>query len=259
MKPFSRMLIALQLVGLCLIACSTGTPTPSAKTPTPLPKFRIGVAPSLSPFESLDPSRNELVGLDIDLMRAIAAKAGLQVEFVNIEFSQLITALSQCRLDGGISAIPISDALKAQMSFSEPYYTTEQMVVVKKGNVIIASRDQLADMTVGAQTGTPSEAEIKSIRGVQAKSYSNPYFAFQELAEGYTDAVVADTPRAVSAVGVKPNNLKTVGEPFGSVQYGIATCKTRAELAKKIDDGLAAIKADGTLNQLTQRWIGSGR
>ncbi len=258
MKPYSRTLIALQVIGLLLMACSTGAPTPSAQTPTRQSKFRIGVDASLAPFEVLDPARNELVGLDIDLMRAITAKADIPLEFVNLEFNQLITAISQCRLDGGISAIPISDAFKGQMNFSQPYYTTGHGVVVKKGNLTITSRDQLGDTIVGTQTGTPSEAEIKNLRGVQAKTYTNFYFAFQDLAEGYIDAVIADIPRAVSAINVKPNNLKLVGEPFGRVQYGIASCKTQVELAKKIDDGLAAVKGDGTLDQLTHKWIGGG-
>ncbi len=75
------------------------------------------------------------------------------------------------------------------------------------------------------------------------------------MISGSIDAIIADKPRALSYMRIKPNNLKTVGDEFGTVQYGIAVCKDRAELLQQINSGLKAIAADGTLDRITQKWI----
>jgi ABC-type amino acid transport substrate-binding protein len=257
-KNLSLAVIALLLISILLAACgakSSPTQESSADAPTSLPKIRIGVDANLPPFEMLDSNTNELVGFDVELMRAIAEKIGFEVEFLNTGSSQLITLVSQCQLDAGISAIAITDGLKQQMDFSDPYYTTGQVLVVKKGNIVITGLDTLSDMTVGTQAGSLSEIEIWKIPGAQAETYSSYNLAFQDLITGYIDAVIADKPHALIYVEKKPNNLKIVGEEFGSVNYGIAICKDRADLVGLINNGLASVTADGTLEKLTQKWL----
>jgi len=69
--------------------------------------------------------------------------------------------------------------------------------------------------------------------------------------------VVADKLLALSYVTVKPNNLKVAGDEFAAEQYGIAICNQRTDLLKKINDGLANVKADGTLGKLQRKWLDS--
>ncbi|CAG1000086.1 partial putative histidine-binding protein, partial [Anaerolineae bacterium] len=164
MKRLSLALVALWLISIFLAACAaptspTGNPGARSNAVSQSPKIRIGVDPSLPSFEMLDPIENEFVGFDIELMQAIASKAGFDVEFVNVGFNQLIPFIGRCQLDVGISAIAITDELKQQVDFSNPYLTTGHVVVVKKGNLTITGRDRLSDMTVGTQTGTLSEIE----------------------------------------------------------------------------------------------------
>jgi ABC-type amino acid transport substrate-binding protein len=210
---------------------------------------------NLPPFEMLDSNTNELVGFDIELIKAVAERTGLEIEFVNNGYSQIITMISKCQLDAGISAIAIVDVLKQQMDFSDPYYTTGQVLVVKKGNITITGMDTLSNMMVGTQEDTPSQIEIGNIPGAQVQIYQSFNLAFQDLITGYIDAVIADKPHALIYVEKKPNNLKIVGEEFGSVNYVIAVCKNRPDLVEIFNNGLADITADGTLGKLTQKWI----
>ena len=87
--------------------------------------------------------------------------------------------------------------------------------------------------------------------------YPTAEFAFRDLADGLIDAVVTDKQLALSYVGVKPNNLKIAGEVFAAENFGIAICKQQTELVKKINAGLAAVKADGTLGELQKKWLKS--
>jgi polar amino acid transport system substrate-binding protein len=211
------------------------------------------VDPRLPPFETLKNNANEFTGFDIELMQAIAEKSGFNVEFINTG-GNLVTLVGQCNLEAGISALPIMDIFKKQIDFSDPYYTAGLVIVVKKGNITITNRDQLAGMTVGVQIGSVSEIEINKIQGALPKRFETQDMAFQDLIGGYIDAVFADSPRALSYVNVKRNNLKIVGAEFGGVEYGIATCKDQTSLLGKINAGLDIVKGDGTLERLVQKW-----
>jgi polar amino acid transport system substrate-binding protein len=218
-------------------------------------KVVIGSDASYPPFESMDYDNRKMVGLDVDLMNAIAARVGLDVEYTNVTYNQLLGGIAQCQYDGGISAITISDELKQQMNFSDPYYNSSLVVVVKKGNVTIAGPDRLAGMTVGSRSGTPGETEIQKIQGAQYNPYDNFDLAYEDLIAGMLDAVVSDKAMALSYVNIKAANLKVVGDEFAVENYGIAVCNKNAELLNRVNLGLASVKADGTLDRLFEKWI----
>ena len=259
MKRLSVMLLGLASIAILLAGCGgkstvTSIPTGSVAA-SPLARIRIGVDATFPPFELPGTNRGDFTGFDIELMKAIAARANLEVEFVNVSLNQVMTGVLDCSYDGGMSAITITDELKKQMEFSDPYLTVAQVVVVKKGNITINSRDQLAEMTVGAQLGSTGAIEIQNIPGARLETYPSIDLAFQGLINGDIDAVITGRPRAQVYAGIPANNLKIVGDEFASESYGIAICKKNADLVKKINAGLADVKADGTLVKLTQKWI----
>jgi polar amino acid transport system substrate-binding protein len=234
---------------------SSGLAADPAASPDPKRSYRIGVEGNFPQFAVYDASKRQLSGYDIELMKAVVAKAGLDVEYVNVGSNLLLTGVLNCDYDAGISAIAITDQLRQQMMFSEPYLTVGQVIVVKKGNIVITDRDSLAGMTVGVLNGSPSASGIQSIPNVEALQYPMLDQAFKDLIKGNIDAVVASRPSAVSYTSIPANKLKIVSDEFGVEDYGIAICSQDAELAQKINDGLAAIKADGTLDKLTRNWL----
>ncbi len=243
-----------------LTACAgaaTPAASPAGRTPTDVAPGTILVwtDATFPPFESLDAPKRQIVGFDVDLVNAVAKRAGFKVQIAATRYGDLLAGVANCQYTMGISAIPITDELKAQMLFSEPYFVSGQVVVVKKGNLTITGRDSLKGMTVGAQRGTNSAYEINQMAEVQAVVYPAAEFAFQDLAEGMIDAVVADKLLALSYVDVKPNNLKLAGEPFATESYGMAVCKYRSDLVEKINAALEQVKKDGTLEKLEKKWL----
>jgi polar amino acid transport system substrate-binding protein len=267
-KRFSMTIVIVLLSGLFLPACGaksgaantpiaaveTLPPTPLAANYTPM-KVTIGLHALFPPFETVENDNRRMVDLDLDLMNAIAGRVGLEVEYVNVDDDLLLDGIAQCQYDAGISAIIISDELKQWMNFSDPYYTSSLVVVVKKGNVTIAGPKGLAGMTVGSQTGTPGEIEIQKIPGVQYSPYDNIDLAYEDLIAGLIDAVVSGKGEALNYVSIKPANLKLAGDEFAVENYAIAVCKQNAELLNRINVGLADVKADGTLDQLVSKWL----
>ena len=252
MKRVSRKLIAgVALLGVLLAACAGGGGAQ---------KIKVATDATWPPFEMVDEKSKDLVGFDIDLIKAIGAKAGFQVEMVNVAFDPLLAGIAQCQYDAAISAITITEERQKNMAFSDPYFAAGQIVTVRKDNADITGKDSLAGKKIGAQLGTTGAIEAEKIAGKDAKIYDTIDLAFQDVINGQIDAVIADNPLAIGFVGKNSDTLKTVGEAFTSESYGIAVCNKKADLLQKINKGLADVKADGTLDKLTDQWVrGNGQ
>ncbi len=238
------------LLSLSLAACSS---TAGAT------KVRVATDATWPPFEMVDEASKEIIGFDIDLLKAVAEKGGFEVEFINVGFDPLLAGISQCQYDAAISAITITEERAQTMGFSDPYFAAGQVVTVRFDNTEIMGKDGLSGKVVGAQIGTTGAIALGEMAGVTLKTYDDVGLAFQDLMNGQIDAVVADNPLALGYVGQNPDQLKTVGEVFTDENYGIAVCKTNTELIEKINKGLAAVKAEGLVDQLTEKWIEVGQ
>jgi polar amino acid transport system substrate-binding protein len=239
------ILSAILLVSIALTACQ-----PAAQT-----KVRVVTDATWPPFETTDETTKEVIGFDIDLMKAIAEKEGFEVEFVNIPFDSALTGLSQCQYDAAASAITITDERKQTMLFSEPYFAAGQIVTVAIGNEDIKSKDDLSGKKIGAMIGTTGAIEAEKIEGAEYKAYDTIDLAFLDVMSGQLDAVIADNPLSIGFVGQNPTKLKTVGPVFTDENYGIAVCNKKPELLEKINKGLAAVKAEGKIDELVKKWL----
>lgn len=237
------------LLSLVLAACGGGA---ASTTNT---KVKVATDATWPPFEMVDEQSKEIVGLDIDLLKAIAAKENLELEFNNVAFDPLLAGIAQCQYDVAISAMTITDERKQSMLFSDPYFQAGQIVTVAARNTDINSKDDLSGKTVGAQIGTTGAIEVGNLSGANLKTYDDIGLAFQDLMNGQIDAVIADNPLALGYVAKNSDQLKTVGSVFTDENYGIAICKSNTDLQAKINHGLASVKADGLIEQLTKKWI----
>jgi polar amino acid transport system substrate-binding protein len=246
-RLFAYLFVGLLLASLVLTACGAGQSQ----------KVRVATDASWPPFEYVDEETKEIVGLDIELMQAIAEKGGFEVEFINVSWDPLLAGMAQCQYDASISAMTITEDRAQSFNFSQPYFAAGQVVTVRVDNTDITGKDTLVGKTVGAQIGTTGAIETENMEGVTLKTYDDIGLAFQDLKNGQIDAVVADNPLALGYVGENPDKHKTVGDVFTDEYYGIAVCKTNTELLAKIDAGLAAVQAEGLIEELTAKWISS--
>jgi polar amino acid transport system substrate-binding protein len=235
------------LIGLLLLAILPGCGQGGAK-------IRIATDATWPPFESVNEETMEIEGFDIDLMTAIAERADLDIEFVNVAWDPLLAGVAQCQYDAAISSITILPERAEQMLFSDPYFEAGQIVTVRIDNTDIASKDDLVGKVAGAQIGTTGSFEIENIEGATLKTYDDIGLAFQDLMNGQIDAVVADNPLCLLYVSENSDKLKIVGEVFTDEFYGIAVCNTNTELLVKINSGLAAVKAEGLIEELVDKW-----
>jgi polar amino acid transport system substrate-binding protein len=119
----------------------------------------------------------------------------------------------------------------------------------------ISGVEDLEGKTVGAQIGTTGAMEIEKIPGATLRTYDTYDLAFLDLANGQIDGVVADYPTARDFVARNDDKLMTVGEVFTDESYGIAICNDNTELQAAVNEGLAAVKANGTLAEIEEKWL----
>ncbi len=239
------------LVPLGLLALILVTAGCSSKSST----VKVATDATWPPFEVVDENTKEIVGLDIDLFKAIAEKEGLKLEFVNVSWDPLLAGMAQGTYDAAISSITITEERKKDMLFSDPYFAAGQIVTVRADSTI-TGKDGLAGKKVGAQLGTTGAFEVEKIPNASLKTYDDIGLAFQDLINGQTDAVIADNPLALDYVAKNSGKLKAVGAVFTDESYGIAVAKGKTDLLKKINSGLAKVKAEGTIEKLSSQWMG---
>jgi polar amino acid transport system substrate-binding protein len=240
-------LLAVGLVVGAFILASCGGPAASNK-------IRVATDATWPPFESVNDQTKQIEGFDIDLFKAIAEKQGLELEFVNVGFDPLLAGMAQGTYDAAISSITITDERKKDMLFSDPYYAAGQLVVVRKDNTNITGINSIAG-SVGAQIGTTGAMEVEKIKAATLKTYDDIGLAFQDLMNGQINAVVSDNWLALGYVARNPNALKAAGGTFTAESYGIAVAKGKTDLLAKINAGLAAVKAEGKIEELSRKWI----
>lgn len=220
-------------------------------------KISFGSSATYPPFESLDAS-NQIVGFDIDLVRALCKQMQAECTFTNQAFDSLIPALKFRKFDAVISGMDITPERSKQVAFTTPYYANSAVIIAKKGR--FDSLEALKGKRVGMENGTTHQKYLQDqhpdITAVAYDSYQN---AFIDLKNGRIDGVFGDT--AVVNEWLKTNpQLATVGQHITDKNYfgaglGIAVRPDNKALLSKLDAALAALKADGTLQKLTDHWF----
>ena len=208
------------------------------------------------PFEYIDEATKDIVGFDMDLMDAIAERAGLEINYQNVSWDPLLAGMADCQYDMAISAMTITADRAEAFSFSDPYINAGQIVVVGINNDTIGGPDDLVGTTIGAQLGTTGAMEAEAIAESSVKVYDTYELAFLDLANGQIDAVIADYPTAVAFVNQNAARLQVVGEVFTDESYGIAFCKGNDALIDQVTAALAELQAEGFIDQLVITWYG---
>jgi len=261
---------ALLITGLLLSACGKKVETPapaasaaaaSAPAPAPAAKvYMVGTDAAYAPFESQN-EKGEIVGFDIDVVKAVAKKAGIEVKFVNTPWEGIFKTLDQGDRDLLVSAVTITDERKQSMDFSNPYFDAQQLIAVK-ANSKIAKFDDLKKLKVGVQTGTTGDEVVSKLQGktsTNIKRFESTPLALKELEAGGVDAVVADNGVVINYVTNNAGSkFKTVADKaFAPEQYGLVVKKGNADLLGKLNKGLADVKADGTYDQIYAKYFGA--
>jgi polar amino acid transport system substrate-binding protein len=223
--------------------------------------YLVGVESAYAPF-SAENEQKDVVGFDIDVMKALAQKIGIQVKFIPTPFEGFFNFLAQGDRDLLISAITITDARKQTVDFSEPYFEASQLIAVAAGNTRVQKFEDLKTLKVALQSGTSGDEIVQQLLGKNnrnIKRLESTPLALKELESGGVDAVVADDAVVKNYITNNPSSrLHTIADDdFPKEYYGIAVRKGDVELLDKINKGMAEMKADGSFDHISAQYFGA--
>lgn len=218
--------------------------------------LRIGLEGTFPPFDSKAPN-GELVGFDVDIAKAVAAKLGVKPEFVTTEWSGIIAGLQAGKYDVIVNQVGITDARKQAVDFSPGYtFSAAQLIQRKDDTRQFKSLDDLKGKKLGVGLGTNYMDMAKSVPGIDVMTYPGAPEYLADLAAGRLDAALNDRLMLAYLLKTSPLPLRT-GALVGSANpSGIPFKKGNPKFAKAIDDAMTQLEADGTFAKISDKWFG---
>ncbi|MBR6782073.1 MAG: transporter substrate-binding domain-containing protein [Clostridia bacterium] len=234
------------------------------------------------PYEYKD--GDKIVGIDAEIAAAIADKLGMTLEIVDVDFGAVLTGVAEGKYDMGMAGITVTDKRKESMDFSNTYATGIQVIIVNDGSTI-ATLDDLwnfdengdpvslknPDIKIGVQQDTTGDIysssaisgwgfndlnDDESIKTDRVVRYKTGAEAISALKTGKVDCVIIDNEPAKSFVAANDGIHILEGDNEYAVEdYAICVDKGNTELLNKINQALADLKADGTIDRIINKYI----
>ncbi|QJC52331.1 ABC transporter permease subunit [Paenibacillus albicereus] len=260
-----RTIRALGLTWLLLILTVTGAAgwsgSAAASEPASGKVYQIGTDVTFAPFEFQDAS-GTFVGIDMDLMEAIARDQGFRYEIKPLGFNAAVQALESGQVDGVIAGMSITDERKLKFDFSEPYFDSGVIMAVRENDSQTRTYEDLRGKKVAVKTGTEGYRYAESIAG----EYGFTIVPFDDSAQMYDDvkggnSVACFDDYPVIAYGIQQGNglQLTDEEKVAGASYGFAVRKGQnAELLRMFNDGLANLKNSGEHARIQETYLGEG-
>ncbi len=216
----------------------------------------VGSSATYRPFAYESPTK-EIVGYDVDIIKAVAQKAGLKIKIVNTPWTGIFAALNNGDVDLVISGVTINDKRKQSYDFTAPYFEARQLIAVPQSSNVKSLQD-LAGKKVGVVTGSTGDDISSRAFGKtnpDIRRFESTPVVISELANSGLDAAIGDN--GVIAFRVQEHKtLKTVSDPsFPKEYFGIVVKQGNKALQDKLNAGLAAIKADGSYATIYKKWF----
>lgn len=247
----SLLLIVLLIVG----GCQQRTTSLSRIQASGI--LRVATDPSFPPFEFVN-GDGQIAGYDAELAQAIAGHLGVEAHFVTTGYDALYDALAVGHADVIISALYPDPSRTRAFHFSPPYFNAGEVLVVPQASDI-TTPEQVAGKTVACVFGT--EGHMVALQWETSLNPPPTLLTVDEpvtmttlLDEGTVQAVLVDHVSAQEALGTR-QDLRILLPPVTDEPYVVAARLEDDDLADAIDQALASLEADGTLDTLAQRWM----
>lgn len=246
------VLTTLAVFFACLVTFNLSATPAKAET-----TYTIGTDVTFPPFEFAN-KQNKYVGIDMDLIRAIAKNQGFKVKIKPVGFNAAVQSVQSGQLDGVIAGMSITKEREATFDFSKPYFTSGVVMAVAK-NSKITKLSQLKGKKVAVKTGTSGADYANSIKnkyGFKVVTFDDSNNMYEDVMTGNSAACFEDSP--VMRYGIKQGTkLKIVTKPAENGSYGFAVEKGHNQkLLQSFNKGLANLKANGQYKKITEKYLG---
>jgi polar amino acid transport system substrate-binding protein len=202
-------------------------------------------------------------GIDVEVAAKIAEKLGLKLVIDDMEFSSVITSVQSGKADMAMAGLTVTEERKQNVDFTDSYATGVQVVIVPEDSDIATVDDLANDKMIGVQDGTTGyiycsdTVENGGYGEDHVTSYTNGAMAIEALKAGKVDAVVIDNEPAKQFVAVN-EGLKILDTEYIVENYAIGISKDNPALCEAVNNALNELIADGTVQQIVDKYINAG-
>lgn len=224
---------------------------------------KVGIAAEPYPPFTVPAASGEWTGWEIEIMNALCDEAELNCEVTPVSWDGIIPALTSGKIDMIVGSMSITEERQQTIDFSDKYYNTPTAIVAAKGADIEPTNEGLSGKLLGVQVSTVHENYAdKHFGDAQIKTYQTQDEANQDLVSGRLDAIQADAI-ALDAF-LQSEDGKACCEMMGNVAedeailgagVGVGLRKEDDELQAKINDAIAAIRENGTYDEISEEYF----
>ena len=247
MKKLIALVLSLMMILSCaaVLAESKGT-------------LIMATNASFPPYEFYEGT--EIVGIDVEIAAAVAAKMGYDFTVADMDFDAIIPAVTTGKVDFGMAGMTVTEERLNSVDFSTSYATGIQVVIVKEGSAITSVDDLFAEGAshkIGVQQGTTGDLyctwDLEDAGLATVERFKSGTDAVLALTSGKVDCVVIDNEPAKNYVAAN-EGLVILDTQYAVEEYAAALAKN-SELTAKFNEALEALIADGTLQAIVDKYI----
>lgn len=218
--------------------------------------LKVGSDTTYPPMETVDEATGQIVGFDVDVMNAICERINCKAEFVTTAWDGIFAALQQGQFDMVVSGVSITEERDKEMDFSDPYIVVSQAVLVRVADKALTIEDFKKGRKLGAQTATTNAQLGEELVGRENLNlYDTFAAAVAALKNGDVDGVIIDGTSAVAYEQEFAGELIVGITGLQSDPLGLVF-REGDPLRDAFNEGLKAIKDDGTLDKLIGKYWG---
>jgi len=217
--------------------------------------LKVATEGTFSPFSYYN-DKNELVGYDVDVARAVAEKLGLKIEFLTAPWDAMLAAFDAGKADAVFNQVSITDERKKKYEYSVPYTVVYGAIIVHKDNNDIKSFEDLKGKK-NADSATSNWAQVAKKYGAQNVTVDSFAKSMELLIARRVDTVVRDNTVFYDFLKQRPDAPIKIAAKLKDVDYSAAIVqKGNKELADQISKALNELKAEGKLKEISLKYFG---
>lgn len=259
MRTIKLAVFALAAAGIAALNPATAADLPDLGGRT----VNVVTENAYPPLQFVEPSSGKAIGWEYDAMTEMAKRLNFKIEISNVSWDAMIPAVSEGQYDLGMTGITIRDDRKEKVDFSDAYMRSEMRMLVKADETRFTDAPTFAAMEDGLIAAQPGTTPFYvSVYDVLDGEENNPRIKLfetfgatvQALRAGDVDLVLTDGTAGAAYVEASPDVFKLIGGPLGTEDFGFIFPKG-SELVPAFNAAIKAMKDDGTMDALNQKWF----
>ena len=219
--------------------------------------LKVSTEAGFEPFEYVD--GDKVVGIDMDIAQYMADKWGVELEVKDMNFDTALAEVATGNSDMALAGVSKTEERDQNMDFSDPYFSSNQVIVVKADNNDITGKADLEDKTIGVQSGSSGDfLAVESVGDtVKIMRYVKYAVALLDMKNGQIDCVIMDSYPAQKALAQNEGEIKILDEAMGADEYCVAVSEGNADLQKAVNEVLKEMKDSGKLEEIFNNYKSS--